>query len=107
MSGDPRPPVACELTPDEEQERRNDVQQALSTKYENSENDGGSVTITFGGVIETLPAVAAFVEAEHECCPFADYQVKTTPPYETTELTITGPDGTGELFHKELVNVLK
>jgi hypothetical protein len=83
------------------------VQQALSTKYENSEYDGRSVTIAFEGVTKTLPTVAAFVEAEHECCPFADYQIKTAPPYETTELTITGPDGTGELFHKELVGMLK
>ena len=44
---------------------------------------------------------------ELQCCAFAEYEITVAPPYEETVLTITGPDGTRQMFHDGLVNRLE
>lgn len=82
------------------------VDERLSTYRETTDREDG-LTLVFDGVTETLPAVAAFVERERECCAFATYRVEVAPPYEETCLTIRGPDGTVETFRRGLVAVLE
>lgn len=104
---DTRPPVACRLTEPEMEDRRTSIETTLANTYEDVETLDNGVTIRFSHLPDSLPAVAAFVTEEHQCCPFADYRIETTPPYDGVELTITGPDGTRELFREGLVDALE
>lgn len=103
---DSNPPVACSLTEADVDARADQASELLATYRETTEREGG-ITLAFDGVAESLPAVATFVERERVCCSFADYRIEVSPPYEETRLTITGPDGTVDLFRRGLVAVLE
>lgn len=92
------PPIACTLTAEQEAERSERVRSVLAASYkETTERDDG-YTVLFEGSDESLSAVATFVSNERRCCSFAEYSIHVSPPYEETRLTITGPDGTKEVF---------
>lgn len=99
--------VACTLTEEQERERSEEVRSHLITTYLGFEESDDGVTIRFDGADESLLAVAEFTWAELQCCAFAEYEITVTPPYEETVLTITGPDGTRQLFRDGLVNRLE
>lgn len=103
---DSNPPVACSLT-EAEVDARTDQARELLDAYREAFEAEDELTLAFDGVTTSLPAVAAFVERERECCAFADYSIEVSPPYEETRLTITGPDGTVGLFRRGLVAVLE
>lgn len=103
---DSNPPVACSLT-EAEADTRADQARELLDAYRGAFEAEDGLTLAFDGVATSLPAVAAFVERERECCAFADYRIEVSPPYEETRLTITGPDGTVDLFGRGLVAVLE
>ena len=108
MTGDDSiPPVVCTLTPDEAAARAGDVEDALVARYERAEERDDGYTLAFEGTDESLSAAAAFVADELECCSFAEYEIAVSPPYEETRLTITGPEGTKELFGEGLVGLLE
>ncbi len=108
MSGDDStPPVACTLTPDEAAARAGDVEAALTARYERAEERDDGYTLVFAGTDESLSAAAAFVAEELKCCSFAEYEIAVSPPYGETRLTITGPEGTKELFGEGLVGLLE
>lgn len=100
------PPVACSLTGAEVDARADRARELLDAFRETTEAEDG-LTLAFDGVATSLPAVAEFVEQERECCAFVDYRIEVSPPYEETRLTITGPDGTVDLFRRGLVAVLE
>lgn len=104
---DPTPPVACTLTPEQAAARPPEVLSTLAGRYRGSETREHGVTVRFDGTDEAPVAAARFAANELECCSFADYRIEVTPPYEETRLTITGPDGTGEMFGEGLVALLE
>lgn len=104
---DPRPPVACTIDEDRAEERADWMQSSLIPAYAGAEELDDGVTVRFSGVDDTLPDVARFVDEEKECCAFADYRIEVSPPYEETRLTITGPEGTREMFAEEFVGRLE
>jgi len=99
--------VACELTPEIAAEQTRNVKNGLADAFDHAEELENGHTIHFEGTEETLETVAAFVANEHQCCAFADYQIEVAPPYEETRLTITGPDGTKEMFGQSFVALLE
>jgi hypothetical protein len=92
------PPVACQLTDEQEAERSEAVRRTIIVHYLGAEERANGYTIRFKGTDDTLPAVASFTASELQCCSFANYTISVSPPYEETRLTITGPEGTKGLF---------
>ena len=104
---DPRPPVACTITEDRAEERADWIEDDLLPAYAGYDELDDGVTVRFSGADDTLQLVARFVAEEKECCAFADYRVEVSPPFEETRLTITGPEGTKEMFAEEFVGRLE
>jgi hypothetical protein len=94
----PTPAVACTLPEEQERERSEQKFQILVSTYEGIKEHDDGYTFLFDGTDEALSAVAAFVANELRCCSFAEYTIDVSPPYEKTRLTVTGPDGTKEVF---------
>lgn len=99
--------VACTLTDEEEAERSNEVQSILVSQYVGFEERDNGVDIRFNGTDESLQAIARFTSNELQCCSFAEYEITVSPPYQETILTITGPDGTRQMFREGLVERLE
>ena len=98
-----RPPVACTISGTRAEERSDWMTAELLPAYAGYDEREDGVTVHFDGADETLRNVARFVAEEKECCAFADYRVDVSPPYEETRLTITGPEGTKEMFGEEFL----
>ena len=95
--------VACTLTEEQEAERSADVRSLLIAHYIGYEDEEDGLNIRFEGTDNALQAVAQFTADELQCCSFAEYEITVSPPYEETVLTVTGPDGTREMFKDGLV----
>lgn len=99
--------VVCTMTPEMAAERPDVVHGPLGETFERAEVHDDGVTLVFEGTDDALDAVATFVRHEHQCCAFAEYAIEVSPPYETTRLTITGPEETTEMFGDGLVPMLE
>lgn len=104
---DSRPPVACTIDEDRAEERADWMRDELLPAYAGAEEREDGVTVRFDGTEGTLRHVARFVAEEKQCCAFADYRIDVSPPYEETRLTVTGPEGTKEMFAHEFVGRLE
>ncbi|GAA0269605.1 hypothetical protein [Halobacterium noricense] len=98
--------VACTLTEEQEAERREEVRARLIDHYLGYEEHENGVVVRFDGTDESLEALAAFTSNELQCCSFAEYEIAVSLPYEETVLTVTGPDGTTEMFQDGFVDRL-
>jgi len=104
---DARPPVACTIDEERAEERADWMEDDLLPAYAGYDEREDGVTVRFDGADDTLRHVARFVAEEKACCSFADYRIDVAPPYEETRLTITGPEGTREMFAEEFVGRLE
>ena len=104
---DSRPPVACTISEERAGERADWMEDDLLPAYAGYDELDDGVTVRFDGADATLRHVARFVAEEKDCCAFADYRVEVSPPFEETRLTITGPEGTKEMFAEEFVGRLE
>lgn len=98
--------VACTLTEEQEAERSGEVQELLISHYLGYEESEDDLDIRFEGTDESPQAVAQFISDELQCCSFAEYTITVSPPYEQTVLTVTGPEGTRQMFREGLVERL-
>lgn len=103
---DPIPDVTCTITP-EQMANRTDEVAALRAAFVGAEPREDGYTLRFDGADETVRTIADFVAHERKCCSFASYAFETSPPYEETRLTITGPAGTKTMFGEGLVGLLE
>jgi hypothetical protein len=99
--------VACTLTEDEEEERSEDVRELLISHYSGYQRCDDGLEIRFEGTGDALQALARFTADELQCCSFAAYDITVAPPYEETVLSVTGPEGTREMFEEGLVERLE
>jgi hypothetical protein len=99
--------VACTLTAEQEAQRSEEVQELLISHYLGYEETENGLDIRFEGTDESPQAVAQFISDELQCCSFADYTITASPPYEETVLTVTGPEGTQQMFREGLVERLE
>lgn len=100
-------PVACTLSDEQAEQRPQVVQSVLISEYAGYDELDNGIRIWFDGTDESLHAVAWFASNELDCCSFATYEIKVSPPYDRTVLTITGPEGTRELFSDGLIERLE
>lgn len=99
--------VACTLTEEQEAERSEEVRSLLIGHYRGYKEHEDGVVARFEGTDELLQAVAQFTSNELQCCSFAEFEITVSPPYEETHLTITGPEGTKQMFHEGFVERLE
>lgn len=99
--------VVCTLTEERTAERSAEVRSRLKSRYLGYENREDGLDVRFEGTDESLRAAAQFVSDELQCCSFADYEIGVSPPYDETVLTVTGPDGTRQMFREGLVERLE
>ena len=99
--------VACTLAEDQIDEREAEIRTELHSNYVEANELEGGFTLVFSCSKQTIESAARFIASELECCSFAEYQLEVVPPYEQTRLTITGPDGTKELFREGLIDQLE
>ncbi len=99
--------VACTLTEEQEAERSKEVQSLLISHYVGYKDREDGLEIQFEGTDKPLQAVAQFISNELQCCSFAEYKINVSPPYEETTLTVTGPEGTQQMFREGLVEQLE
>lgn len=107
MSENDTPPVACTLTPEQLDNRPKAIRETLAARYAGANEVDDGVTIRFEGTDDALVAASQFAANELQCCSFAEYRIETSPPYEETRLTITGPDGTKTMMQQGLVERLE
>lgn len=100
---DQKPEVACTLDEDRAGEREQEVRSELLPHYVRAEELEDGYTLVFDNAEETFQSAAEFISDERQCCSFATYRLTIDPPYEETRMTITGPDGTKELFKEGLI----
>ncbi|WP_232701247.1 hypothetical protein [Halobacterium wangiae] len=79
----------------------------LVSRYVGYEERENGVDVRFDGTDESLRAVARFTSNELQCCSFAEYHITVSPPYDETVLTVTGPDGTRQVFREGFVERLE
>lgn len=99
--------VACTLTEEEVPKRFEEVRSLLISHYSGYEDGDDGLDIRFEGTTESPQAIAQFVADELQCCSFAEYEITVAPPYEETVLTVTGPEGTRQMFREGLVGRLE
>jgi len=99
--------VACTLSEEAERERSEAVRSLLASRYAGFEEREDGLEVRFDGTDESLRAVARFTSNELQCCSFAEYDITVSPPYDETVLTVTGPDGTRQLFREGFVERLE
>ena len=104
---DPTREATCALTEEEETERTATVRSLLIDHYLGYEGHEGGMDVRFEGTDASLRALAQFTADELLCCSFAEYEITVSPPYEETMLSITGPDGTKQLFRDGLIERLE
>jgi hypothetical protein len=54
--------------------------------------------------VDLLEAIADFVGNERTCCPFVNFDLRVTAGSERVILRMTGPAGTREVLHAELLH---
>lgn len=101
------PAVACTLTPEIAAEQSDRITATMAEGYLRAEELDDGYAFAFEGTEDALEALAGFVATELRCCSFAEYTIETEPPYEETRLTVTGPDGTTELFGRAFADLLE
>ena len=99
--------VACSLTEEDETERSANVRSLLIDHFLGHEEREGGIDVRFEGTDASLRALALFTSDELLCCSFAEYEITVSPPYEETMLSITGPDGTKQMFREGLIERLE
>ncbi|PSQ18280.1 Zn-dependent oxidoreductase [Halobacteriales archaeon QS_8_69_26] len=105
---DPVRTVECTIDEDEElPERSERIKSNLVPRYEGYAESEDGISVRFEGTDETLTAVAQFTANELICCSFAEYELGVSPPYEETVLTVSGPEGTREMFREGFVGRLE
>lgn len=105
---DSTPDIKCTMDRDEElAERSERIKSNLVPHYQGYEEADGELSIRFAGTDEAVTAVARFITNELLCCSFAEYEFSVSPPYDHTVLTMSGPDGTREMFRKEFISRLE
>lgn len=100
MSETDEPEVECDIHEiDQDPEKREEqAKTELVPRYQGYEEREDGFVFEFEADEGALQGVAEFVDQERVCCSFAEYHLIHSPPYEKVRLTVTGPEGTKEVF---------
>ncbi len=91
-------PVACTLSPDALDARRQGLLARLLNQSSGQELLPDGLRLRFSASAETLASIAAAIEAERHCCRFLRFTVTVEPDEGPFTLDLTGPQGTREFI---------
>jgi hypothetical protein len=91
-------PVACTLSPDALNARRQGLLTRLLKQSSGQELLPDGLRLRFAASAETLASIAAAIEAERHCCRFLRFTVTVEPDEGPFTLDLTGPQGTREFI---------
>jgi hypothetical protein len=91
-------PIACTLSPDALQARREGLLADLLQRAERHEVTADGLLLRFSPVAETIASIARVVEAERHCCRFLRFVITVEPDGGPVSLELSGPAGTREFI---------
>lgn len=91
--------IACTLTEEEAQRRRQRATSELLPHLEATESRDDGAVLTFGGTDEAVAAAMEFVRNERQCCSFAHFEIEIPPRSEPIRVTISG-EGADAMFEQ-------
>jgi hypothetical protein len=97
-------PIACTLSHEALQARRDGLLTDLLQRAERREFIGEGLRVTFSAGAGTLATLARVVEAERHCCRFLRFVITVDPDGGPVSLELSGPAGTRE-FIAALLNL--
>lgn len=90
--------IVCTLTREQLQARRSTLLPGVLARAQAVEAIAEGYRVGFAASSETLPAIAAMIDAERQCCRFLRFQVTIEPDEGPIVLDVTGPPGTREFL---------
>lgn len=91
-------PIACTLSPDALQTRRNGLLADLLQRAEHRELTENGLLVRLPSPSDTVAAVARVVDAERICCRFLRFVITIEPDGGPVILELSGPAGTREFI---------
>lgn len=93
-------PIVCTLSAQELRARQEGALRELVSSAEEITGIKEGCRLRFRPVGGLLPRLAEFVEQERQCCLFLSFALTVEPDAGPIQLTITGPEGTGEFLRE-------
>jgi hypothetical protein len=94
----PDVPVACTLSPDALEARRDGLLADLLQRAEHHELTEHGLRVRFAPVADAVATIARLVDAERQCCRFLRFVVTVEPDGGPVWLELSGPPGTREFI---------
>jgi hypothetical protein len=91
-------PIACTLSPDALEARRQGLLADLLQRAHRHELTADGLRVAFAADADTLATIARVVDAERQCCRFLRFVVTVAPDGGPITLELSGPDGTREFL---------
>jgi len=91
-------PIACSLTPEEFQIRREELWPDLIERADSVIPLDNGYALRFVNADVLVRRIGEIIELERACCPFLDFALDVDGEVGTTALSITGPPGTREFL---------
>ncbi len=91
-------PIACTLSPDALQARRDGLLAELLQRAERHELTGEGLRVSFSADADMVAKLAQVVDAERRCCRFLRFVITVEPDGGTVSLELSGPAGTREFI---------
>ncbi|MEQ1575543.1 MAG: hypothetical protein ABL993_14985 [Vicinamibacterales bacterium] len=92
-------PLACTLTPEALQTRRQQLLTDLMRRALRREDLTDGLRLEFAPSGDTLALIARVVEAERHCCRFLQFGITVEPDGGPVFLELTGPAGTRDFIN--------
>jgi hypothetical protein len=87
-------PIACTLSPDALQTRRDGLLADLLQRAEHHEFTEDGLRLHFSAGTDTVAALARVVDGERHCCRFLRFVITVEPDEGPVSLELSGPAGT-------------
>lgn len=96
-------PIACKLTDEKQQKRREELSRELFSGREDTRELDDGYEFVFAGGADWAEKLLSFVVSERECCPFFSFEVLFEPGGGPISLRVRGPEGAKRVVEKEFV----
>lgn len=96
-------PIACRLTEEEQQKRREELSRELFSGRSSTEEFEDGYECAFPGGADWAEKLVSFVVYERECCPFFTFEMIFEPGGGQISLRVRGPEGAKEFVREEFV----
>ncbi len=97
-----RAQIACKLTDEEQQKRREELSRKLFSGRERTNELEDGYEFVFPGGAEWAEELVRFVVLERECCPFFTFELIFEQEGGPISLRMRGPEGTKDFIGVEL-----